>query len=96
MNTYRFLVVVEDAGNTFLRTHPTAWLRRDWRYAGRNGKEMYEAIQLHIEGCGRTAFRSPSHPRSPNTFSSVRSGWSLLLNTNPTFAPFVATPSWIA
>jgi predicted RNase H-like HicB family nuclease len=51
MNTYRFLVVVEDAGNNFSAYSPdlpgcvaTGSTRQETE------KSMYEAIQLHIEG----------------------------------------------
>jgi len=98
MNTYRFLVLFEDAGNNFLRTHPiclvafaTGGTREE------NGKEHVRGDSASYRGF---AGGRPSDPRvilgSPNTFSSVRSGWSLLLQHHPTFAPFVATPSWIA
>jgi predicted RNase H-like HicB family nuclease len=51
MNTYRFLVVVEDAGENFSAYSPdlpgcvaTGSTREETE------KSMYEAIQLHIEG----------------------------------------------
>jgi len=51
MNTYRFLIVVEDAGNNFSAYSPdllgcvaTGATREEAE------KNMYEAIQLHIEG----------------------------------------------
>jgi Uncharacterized conserved protein len=51
MTTYRFLVVVEDAGNNFSAYSPdlpgcvaTGSTREETE------KSMYEAIQLHIEG----------------------------------------------
>jgi len=51
MNTYRFLVVVEDAGKNFSAYSPdlpgcvaTGSTREETE------KSMYEAIQLHIEG----------------------------------------------
>jgi predicted RNase H-like HicB family nuclease len=51
MNTYRFLIVVEDAGTNFSAYSPdlpgcvaTGASREEAE------KNMYEAIQLHIEG----------------------------------------------
>lgn len=51
MNTYRFLIVVEDAGENFSAYSPdlpgcvaTGGSREEAE------KNMYEAIQLHIEG----------------------------------------------
>ena len=51
MNTYRFLVVLEDAGSNFSAYSPdlpgcvAAGSTRE-----ETEKNMYEAIQLHIEG----------------------------------------------
>jgi len=61
MNTYRFLVVVEEAGENFSAYSPdlpgcvaTGATREDAE------KNMYEAIQLHIEGLKEDGIPIPS------------------------------------
>jgi predicted RNase H-like HicB family nuclease len=61
MNTYRFLVVVEEAGQNFSAYSPdlpgcvaTGATREDAE------KNMYEAIQLHIEGLKEDGIPIPS------------------------------------
>ena len=61
MNTYRFLVVVEEAGGNYSAYSPdlagcvaTGATREDAE------KNMYEAIQLHIEGLKEDGLPIPS------------------------------------
>lgn len=61
MNTYRFLVVVEEAGQNFSAYSPdlpgcvaTGATREDAE------KNMYEAIQMHIEGLKEDGLPIPS------------------------------------
>ncbi len=61
MNTYRFLVVVEDAGQNFSAYSPdlpgcvaTGGTREEAE------KNMYEAIRLHIEGLKEDGLPIPS------------------------------------
>jgi len=60
MNTYRLLVVVEDAGHNFSAYSPelpgcvATGATRD-----EAEKNMYEAIQLHIEGLKEDGIPSP-------------------------------------
>lgn len=65
MNTYRFLVVVEDAGQNFSAYSPdlpgcvaTGATREDAE------KNMYEAIRLHIEGLKEDGLPIPSSTSS--------------------------------
>ena len=67
MNTYRFLTVVEDAGANFSAYSPdlpgcvaTGSSREE------AGKNMYEAIRLHIEGLKADGLPIPraAQPRS--------------------------------
>jgi len=51
MNTYRFLIVVEDAGANFSAYSPDLpGCVATGRSREEAEKNMYEAIQLHIEG----------------------------------------------
>ena len=61
MNTYRFLIVVEDAGGNFSAYSPdlpgcvaTGATRDEVE------KNMYEAVQLHIEGLKEDGLPIPS------------------------------------
>ena len=65
MNTYRFLVVVENAGQNFSAYSPdlpgcvaTGATREDAE------KNMYEAIRLHIEGLKEDGLPIPSSTAS--------------------------------
>ena len=64
MNTYRFLVVVEEAGQNFSAYSPdlpgcvaTGATREETE------KSMREAIQLHIEGLKEDGLPIPSPPK---------------------------------
>ena len=70
--TYRFLIVVEDAGKNFSAYSPDLpGCVATGRTRDETEQNMRGAIQLHIEGLKRTAFRFRPLPRSPNTSSLV-------------------------
>ena len=61
MNTYRFLIVVENAGQNYSAYAPDL---PGWVATGATREEaenrMYEAIQLHIEGLKEDGLPIPS------------------------------------